>query len=71
MEGSKIKLSKRERNRKVKAIYREMEAKKRELGLSAPVIQRGPVFYLVVVVLMALLGGAIIQATGKAVPVER
>ena len=29
---SKSPLSKQERSRKIKAIYREMEAKKRELG---------------------------------------
>ena len=55
----------REKKRKLKAIYREMEAKKRELGLKAPVIQRGPVFYLVVVLSLAILGGALIQASGK------
>jgi general secretion pathway protein G len=65
MAVERKKLSKRERNKKVKAIYREMEAKKRELGLSAPVIHRGPVFYMVVVLVMALLGGAIIQASGR------
>jgi general secretion pathway protein G len=65
MEEKKAKLSKRERNRKVKAIYRDMEAKKRELGLRAPAIRRGPVFYLVVVVFLAILGGSIIQASGR------
>ena len=37
-------LSKRERNRKIKQIYRDMEAQKRELGLRAPVLKKGPVF---------------------------
>ena len=58
-------LSKQERNRKIKAIYREMEAKKRELGLKAPVIKRGPVFYLVMLLGLVLIGGLVIQAAGK------
>ena len=58
-------LTKQERNRKIKAIYREMEAKKRELGLKAPLIKRGPVFYLVVLVVLALVGGLVIQSAGK------
>ena len=62
---SKSPLSKQERSRKIKAIYREMEAKKRELGLKAPVVPRGPVFYLVVLMGLALIGGLVIQAAGK------
>lgn len=62
---SKSPLSKQERNRKIKAIYREMETKKRELGLKAPVFKRGPVFYLVVLMVFVLIGGVIIQAAGK------
>ena len=62
---SKSPLSKQERNRKIKAIYREMEAKKRELGLKAPVFKRGPVFYLVVLMVFVLIGGVIIQTAGK------
>ena len=62
---SRTPLSKQERNRKIKAIYREMEAKKRELGLKAPVVPRGPVFYLVVLMGLALIGGLVIQAAGK------
>ena len=58
-------LTKRERERKIKQIYREMEAKKRELGLRAPVITRGPVFYFVVVMVLLMIGGAVIQAAGK------
>ena len=58
-------LSKRERDRKIKAIYREMEAKKRELGLRAPAIRRGPMFYVVVVVGMMMVGGLVIQSAGK------
>ena len=58
-------LTKEERKRKIKAIYREMEAKKSELGLQAPQIKRGPVFYLVMLMGLALIGGLVIQATGK------
>ena len=62
----KPKLSRRERNRKIKQIYREMEDRKRELGLRAPVLKKGPVFYLVVLTVLMLLGGALIQMSGKA-----
>ena len=62
---SKSPLTKQERNRKIKAIYREMEAKKRELGLRAPAIKRGPVFYLVALLVLALVGGLVIQAAGR------
>ncbi len=58
-------LSRQERKRKIKAIYREMESKKRELGLKAPVFKRGPVFYIVVLMIFVLIGGVIIQAAGK------
>ena len=59
-------LSKRERDLKIKQIYREMEAKKRELGLRAPALSKGPIFYLVVLLVLALLGGSLIQLSGKA-----
>lgn len=59
-------LSKRERNRKIKQIYRDFEAQKRTLGLRAPVLKKGPMFYMVVLIGMALLGGALIQMSGKA-----
>ena len=62
---SKSPLSKEERNRKIKAIYREMEAKKRELGLKAPAIRRGPVFYLAVLMVLLIVGAALIQVAGK------
>ena len=58
-------LSKKERDRKIKAIYREMEAKKRELGLKAPLIKRGPMFYLVVLMVLVLIGGLVVQTAGK------
>ena len=62
---SKSPLTKQERNRKIKAIYREMEAKKRELGLKAPLIKRGPVFYLVVLMVLLTVGAALVQVAGK------
>ena len=62
---SKSPLSKQERNRKIKAIYSEMEAKKRELGLKAPLIKRGPVFYFAVLMVLLLVGGLVIQVAGK------
>ena len=37
-------------NRKIKQIYRDMEAKKRALGLRAPTLKKGPVFYMVVLI---------------------
>ena len=58
-------LSRKERDRKIKAIYREMEAKKRELGLRAPAIRRGPMFYIVTVVGMLMVGGLLVQSAGK------
>ena len=58
-------LTKRERERKIKQIYRDMEAQKRALGLRAPAIKRGPVFYFVVLMAMVMIGGALIQAAGK------
>ena len=38
--------SKRERVRKIKAIRADMDIKRRELGLQAPSMKKGPVFYL-------------------------
>ena len=58
-------LSKQERARRIKRIYRDMEAQKRELGLKAPAIRRGPVFYFAVLMAMAMVGGALIQAAGR------
>lgn len=51
------------RERKIKAIYRDLEAKKRELGFKAPVIKRGPVFYLVILLVLGSIGAAILQLT--------
>jgi len=58
-------LTKRERQRKIREIYRDMEAKKRELGLRAPAIKRGPVFYFAILMVLLLVGGALVQAAGK------
>ena len=54
MTAPKKPLSKHERARKIKQIYRDMEAQKRELGLKAPAIKRGPVFYFVVLMAMEI-----------------
>ena len=58
MTEPKKPLSKQARARKIKQIYRDMEAQKRALGLRAPALKKGPVFYMVVLIVMALLGGA-------------
>ena len=47
----------------VKAIAREYEMKKATLqGSGAPVIRRGPVFYLVLVAGLAIVGGMVLSA---------
>ncbi len=64
----KTKKSESERRKhdlKLKAIAREYESKQRELGLKAPAIKRGPVFYFAMMMVLLLIGGAVIQATGK------
>ena len=65
MTEPKKSLSKQERKRKIKQIYRDMEAQKREICLRAPVIRRGPIFYFVVLLGLAMIGGAIFQAADK------
>ena len=46
----------------VKAIAREYELKKAELqGSGAPTIKRGPVFYLVLIAILAIVGGAVLS----------
>jgi general secretion pathway protein G len=64
-DGGKRPLSRQARARAIKQIYREMEAKKRELGLRAPVLKRGVFFYAVVLFVLLMIGGAVIQAAGK------
>lgn len=44
----------------VKAIAREYEMKKAELGLSAPTFKRGPLFYGLIIVLLVVLGSLIV-----------
>ena len=58
--------SRHERNRRIRQIAREYEAKKRALGLRAPALKKGPVFYLVVLIGFLMLGGSLIQMSGKA-----
>ena len=46
----------------VKAIAREYEMKKAELqGSGAPIIKRGPVFYLSLIALLAIVGGLVLS----------
>ena len=46
----------------VKAIAREYEMKKAELlGSGAPTMKRGPVFYLVLIAILAIVGGAVLS----------
>ena len=47
----------------VKAIAREYERKRAELqGAGAPLLKRGPVFYVVVVAVLLLVGGMVLSA---------
>ena len=61
--SAKPKLSKAERQRRIRAIQADFEAKKRMLGLRAPAFRRGPVFYLVIMAVMALLGLSLMRAS--------
>lgn len=56
-------LSKAERQRKIRAIQAEIEAKKRELGMRAPSFKRGPVFYLGLMLVLTLLGVSLIKTS--------
>ena len=58
-------LSKAERQRKIKAIQAEFEAKRRELGMRAPAFRRGPVFYLGLMAVLTVLGLSLIKASEK------
>ena len=58
-------LSRAERQRRIRAIQAQFEAKKRELGLKAPSFQRGPVFYLGLMAVLAILGLAVIRASER------
>lgn len=55
--------SKRERVRKIKAIRADIDLKRRELGLQAPSMKKGPVFYLGLMAVLAILGLSVIKAT--------
>lgn len=60
--------SRRERMRKIKAIRADLDLKRRELGMQAPSMSKGPVFYLGLMAVLAILGLSVIKATdsGKA-----
>ncbi len=55
--------SRRERLKKIKAIQSELEMKRRELGLDAPKMRKGPTFYLVILAVLAVLGLSLVKAT--------
>lgn len=55
--------SKRERVRKIKAIRADMDIKRRELGLQAPSMKKGPVFYLGLMAVLTVIGLSVIKAT--------
>ncbi len=57
--------SKAERQRKIRAIQAGFEAKKRELGMKAPSFRRGPVFYLGLMAVLAILGFSLIKTSEK------
>jgi len=63
--AKRVPLSKVERQRKIKAIQADIEAKKRELGLKAPSFRRGPVFYLGLMGVMTLLGLSLIRTSER------
>lgn len=44
----------------VKAIAREYEMKRAELGAGAPVFRKGPVFYVMIVAVMVLVGSLVV-----------
>lgn len=50
----------------VKRIAREYDRKRRELGLKEPTFRRGPLYYMILVILMAMLAAIFISLmTGK------
>ena len=61
-----VKDPKRKRkNAALKAIAREYELKRAELGRGAPVIRRGIVFYAVLVIGLMMLGALVLSANGR------
>ena len=63
--GKKVPLSKAERQRKIRAIQANIEAKKRELGMKAPSFNKGPVFYLGLMLVLTILGLSLIKTSEK------
>ena len=62
-DASKPPMHRKSSRAAVKAIAREYEMKKAALqGSGAPVIRRGPVFYLVLVAGLAIVGGMVLSA---------
>lgn len=58
-------LSAAKRSQRKKAIAREYEMKRRELGLdSGPVMKKGMTFYLIVIVGLVLLGSVLVKQAG-------
>ena len=53
------------RRAKIKAIAREYEAKRLEIGGKAPVLKRGVVFYAVIVLGLMMVGALVLSALGK------
>ena len=65
LAATKRKLSASKRSLKKKAIAREFEMKRRELGLdSGPVFKKGIGFYMIVIVGLLLLGSVVMKQAG-------
>ncbi|MBP5285530.1 MAG: DUF4982 domain-containing protein, partial [Kiritimatiellae bacterium] len=55
----------------IKAIAREYEQKKAELGMRAPEMKKGVVFYAVVILALAILGSLVLSVAGKGGPARK
>lgn len=55
----------------VRKIAREYEAKRAALGLGAPALRRGPLYYAVIVCLMVFIAAAFIGVKSGAIPLGR
>ena len=65
LSASKPKLSAAKRSLKKKAIAREFEMKRRELGLDGgPVFRKGMGFYMIIIVGLVLLGSVLMKQAG-------
>ena len=62
--------AKRKKVAAIKAIAREYERKRAELGSGAPVMKKGIVFYAVVVLGLMILGSLVLSVCGKGGPKE-